>query len=189
MIDISQLTVIHVVWEGPLRLAEINNIKDGHDYGIYALYGTHAIFGPDALLYIGQANMGTFSGRLDSHFKKWGRWEPSDVNIYLGRIGGWEPITDDEWGVMVDRSEALTIYYTSPPYNSSRIKELPVQVPTIVINHKRCHRLPRYISNLHDLCEIEDIVFRLYGTAGNPPRPPSNAVEEEESLVGRLRQP
>jgi hypothetical protein len=183
MKDISKLTTIHIVWDGPFSLTELNDVDDRRDYGIYALYGTHAVLGPDALMYIGQANMNTFAGRLDWHFRDWGRWESSEVKVYLGRVGGWESITDEQWGRMVDQAESLTIFYTSPPYNSARIKTLRLHDPMIIVNHKRCHRIPRCISNLHDIFDIENPTFRLYGSDGQLPKPPPDAIQDEQSEI------
>ena len=121
MLQISGLRVIHCVWQGPFGLPEAISATSGDDYGIYAIYGVHAVHGANALLYIGQSNANPFAARLSFHNQEWVPWEPSAVIVHLGRIAGWEPLADDQWGVLIDDAEALLIFYSSPAYNSSRI--------------------------------------------------------------------
>ena len=47
-----------------------------NDYGLYQIYGTHPIFGENALLRIGQANAGTFFGRLRWYQAHWEQLTP-----------------------------------------------------------------------------------------------------------------
>jgi hypothetical protein len=186
MLDFPGLGVIHLLWDGPMSITDALRCKGEADFGLYALYGTHSIFGPGALLYIGQANARPFGVRLCEHQKGWTRWEPSDVTVYLGRVGGWKPVNGVEWGALIQRAEMLTIFYTSPPYNSQGIKELiGDDNPRLVINHNRRHRLPMCITNIPTLIDLEG-GFKSHGLGGPPPQPSPEAIEKEK---GETAQP
>ena len=69
-------TTIKIRWSGPFQPEEI--LKrfndggappqyDGHDYGLYQIYGTHILGGPNTLLYVGRAIQQTFSSRFSAH--------------------------------------------------------------------------------------------------------------------------
>ena len=178
MLQITGITVIHVIWEGPFSMTAALSRCLENDYGLYQIYGTHPVFGQDALLRIGQANGRTFFGSLPWYQGHWEQWEPDRYNVYLGRLGGWEPVDDNRWGVLIDNAEAITIFNVSPPYNSSRITSMNVKEPTLVLNHERRHRLPKCLSNLNELVDLHDGAFKLYGPPGHP-IPPPEAIKEE----------
>jgi hypothetical protein len=175
MIEIPGLRIIHVLWEGP---TPIESADANPGFGLYQLYGTHSIFGPDALLYIGQADANPISHRLSYHKQEWDRWEPSGFSVYVGRLAGWNEIDDTQWGSAIDSAEAVTIFKISPPYNSSRIRSLRPMEPTLVLNHGRRHRLPEAITNIRELVDIADSRFRIHGPSSRPV-PPAEAIEEE----------
>jgi hypothetical protein len=153
-------------WDGPYRLDEISRFKDGPDYGVYQIYGTHSVLGPDIPLYIGRAEKNSFSERIPAH-QEWIQWEPSMANIYIGRLVGTDEMTNArwaEWEEMIRRTEALLIYFCSPPYNSSGIKTLAEYPATIVFNFKRRHRLPLMVSNIYETAPFGDPNFRPYGS-------------------------
>src|SRR5699024_6467310 len=88
--------IIAIMWAGPYKMGEISSgFKDSSDYGIYQIYATHNVYGPDALLYIGKAQDNSFGERIPAH--KWTEWEASDVEVYLGRIAGFDEMTRDRW--------------------------------------------------------------------------------------------
>ncbi len=178
MLQSSKITVIHILWEGPFSIRTALDRRLENDYGLYQIYGTHPIFGQDALLYIGQANGRTFFGRLPWYEGHWEQREPDHYEVYLGRLGGWQPIDDSRWGTLIDNAEAIAVFNASPPYNRSRIGAMHVTEPTIVLNYERRHRLPKCLSNLDALQDIRDGVFKLYGPPARP-IPTSEATEEE----------
>ena len=102
MRTITDVTVVDLVWEGPLTLAEVEQNRLGAtDYGIYQIYGTHNS-GADQLLYIGQAAANKFGQRVP-WIHEWADWEPKSAEIYLGRLGSVQPISatlpaQEEWG-------------------------------------------------------------------------------------------
>lgn len=57
---------IHIEWEGPKLLSDINNLNDPkYDYGVYQIYGGHPVYGTNILLYIGKADKQTFGVRIN----------------------------------------------------------------------------------------------------------------------------
>ncbi len=114
-------------WEGPVSIEDVLSLTDDeHDYGLYQVYGYHVVFGPGALLYIGMARDQTFAARVRQHHVEWLR-EENDVRMRIGRISpedyehdpqGWK-----DWEKLVTDTEALLIYWHSPPYNSRNISE------------------------------------------------------------------
>jgi hypothetical protein len=151
---VNSVTVLDLVWTGPHLLADLVAFKGAQDYGVYQIYGTHGINGPDNLLYVGMAQDRSFSVRAPEG-KEWIPWEAERVSFYLGRLaaldGAPDP-SDDEWGRLIRVAEATLIYYCAPPYNSSGVKDSPVMrnlLPnSLVINHKCRHHLPLIVSNI-----------------------------------------
>jgi hypothetical protein len=168
----EELQIIHIVWDGPRTIEEAFVASTGDDYGVYQIYGLHDIGGPDTLLYIGQADAGTFAGRIMSHHQEWGRWNPNEIAIYFGRLAGLTPIANEEWGVLIDRAEAALIYKIGVPFNSARIKSLKYRdKPIVIINHGRRHRLPECISTLTEFTNTDD-QLKPFGPSGHPVPPP-----------------
>lgn len=127
---------IKVEWKGPFDLQAVTEKKndggaspnyEGIDYGLYQIYGTHILFGPDKLLYVGKTVENTFSDRFKEH-KEW-LLNERDIKIYLGRIyDSQRHSKKDNWRLWkedVEIAEKIIIYKYSPPYNSSNISEQP----------------------------------------------------------------
>jgi hypothetical protein len=156
--------LITIEWEGPFKLEEIiANYNEGKDYGLYQIYGTHNIFGPNSLLYLGKAEDQTFSIRIPAH-KEWIEWESAPAEIYLGRLGGIEPMTKDryaEWSSEIYMAERLLIYFSSPPYNSHNIQSYGDVSNVIVINYKKRNRLPIEVSTYYEDA-IKDSRWKVY---------------------------
>lgn len=144
--------IIEIDWDGPFTREKI--IKDytgPEDRGVYQIYGTHEVFGPDSLLYIGQTTQQYFSARMSQHYDWLDFWIPSEIKIYLGRLGGIEKITTSEWKKTIEKAERLLIFFASPPFNSQFIvggKSLDNIRATVIINFGKKHRLPLEVSTL-----------------------------------------
>jgi len=157
--EAKSIEAIEIVWDGPYDFEQaIKKSDQDEDYGVYQLYGTHLIFGSDAILYIGKARDRTFSVRLKEHKKYWVDWEASKLQIYLGRIGGLKPARAvkgewRDWETQIDRVERLLVYYCAPPYNSSGLNGFGKMKPTILMNYGVRHRLPFEVSTLYDCGE------------------------------------
>jgi hypothetical protein len=146
----QEVTIIEVEWEGPFdyKSARTNSSSIETDYGLYQIYGTHAIFGADSLLYIGKAENQKISNRLFQH-QGWLSKEFGKTEIYIGRIGGvTEPIGENEWSTEIDFSERLLIYNCAPPYNTSCLTDFGNIKDTLVLNYGQRHRLPFVVSTL-----------------------------------------
>ena len=114
------MRTVRVEWEGSLTIDEVLELGDpNRDFGLYQIYGCHVIFGDNSLLYIGETatKERTFSQRFVEH-AGWLK-EEKGVFIYVGRINK-EDYGADRQQVIKD-TEAFTIYWHSPPYNSSNI--------------------------------------------------------------------
>src|SRR5215471_8491732 len=109
MLNVSDIIVIHIVWEGPFMPCEAAKKNTDDDYGVYQIYGRHAVTGPDTLLYVGRANGKKLGNRIAAAENGWGRWEPKKLQVYLGYLAGLEPTTDKRWGELIDRAEAVLI--------------------------------------------------------------------------------
>jgi hypothetical protein len=141
----SKLTKIEIWWEGPYTKEEVKaKSKGGSSYGLYQIYGTHNISGPNTLLYIGKADRQNFFKRIKQH--NWIDWESSTADIYIGRLGGVKQVDDDEWGGQIDKAERLLIYFCAPPYNSSGLKKYGTIKDTVVLNFNKKNRLPLEVS-------------------------------------------
>ena len=146
------LDIVEICWSGPHSPEEVFTTMNGPaDYGLYACYGTHSIFGPDALLYIGKADQQRFFERVRQSVEGWMSGEASAVDVYLGRLGGTSTMTKDEesaWDERIRRVERLLIYSCQPPYNGTGLSKPPQLRPTLVLNHGRRHRLTHAATSL-----------------------------------------
>jgi hypothetical protein len=163
---LNDVAVIDVLWDGPFSIEKIaTEAHNPYDHGVYQIYGTHAVLGPDTLLYVGQAEAQNFGQRVPQGHTDWIDWEPGAVQVYIGRLAGTDRMTEScygEWAEMIGRAEALLIYFCSPPYNSSGIRRLRPFGPTLVLNFKRRHRLPLMVSNIYEMSPVTDPSFKPY---------------------------
>jgi hypothetical protein len=142
--------IIEIDWDGPFTLDEvIDKCIKSEDCGIYQVYGTHEVSGPDSLLYIGKTTQ-NFSARMRQEYDWLENWIPSEVKVYLGRLGGVEKIAETEWTSLIDKVERLLIFFASPPYNSQFItgRSLAFIGSVVILNFGRRHRLPTEVSTL-----------------------------------------
>ena len=177
----ESLDLIEIAWDGPLPVEDVvSRMHGGADYGIYQLYGTHNVLGPDALLYIGKAQGRPFGQRIREHRDEWVEWEPSVVEVYLGRLGSTVAMTKElwsEWEAKIAHAERLLIYFCAPPYNSSGLRSLPEMPATIVLNHKRRHRLPLEVSTLLATTKIDTPTWKVFGDDEPKPRATGDAPQ------------
>ena len=164
--NIGAIEIIEINWSGPFKVDNISeNYNKDYDYGIYQIYGTHNIYGASTLLYIGKAQSRTFSERFADH-KEWVEWEPASVDVYLGRLGGIDKMTESKWGLwdnQIERAEKLLIYHCAPSYNSQCLNGYGKMPLTIVLNYGKIMRLPFEVSNLEEFCSIEEPEWKEYG--------------------------
>lgn len=163
-----QLDVIEIRWDGPYSFKEAKEKLGPTDYGIYQIYGTHAITGPHTLLYIGQSCNRRFGKRLaEQEQSNMFFWVPGELSIYLGRLGSKPPIKDplsQQWANEIDRAERLLIYQCTPAYNSAGLnwpREMP---PTLLLNHWRRYRLPFAVTSLAATSQALTPGWDVYGT-------------------------
>lgn len=121
------MRTVRVKWEGPLSLDEVKELdNEDEDCGLYQIYGRHIIFGDDSLLYVGMTTS-TFRRRFIDGTEPHISWlvEEEGVSVYVGRIVEkdyeHDPPLWSDWENVLKDAEALTIYWHSPPYNSSNI--------------------------------------------------------------------
>jgi len=107
---------IHLFWEGPFSLKQLSKVgSDSSDFGIYQIYGYHALYGKDVLLYIGKANWQTFSKRLKQEYWDYSN-DPENIKIYFGRIAS-KSKDYESWETKIDLAEKLLIYAHNPAQN------------------------------------------------------------------------
>lgn len=57
--------IVHIQWEGLFPPSEARKFcEEATDYGVYQFYSSHAVYGKNALLYIGKASEQTFAKRI-----------------------------------------------------------------------------------------------------------------------------
>jgi hypothetical protein len=143
--------IIEIKWEGPFTLEDVKKLNSKTDYGLYQIYGTHNIFGPESLLYIGKSERRRFGLRFYEH-EDWIGSEYSEIKIFVGRLGDINnSITDNEWERQIDLAEKLLIYHCKPPYNSKNLNQYPQSEKNyIVLNFNKFNRLPLEVSTLRE---------------------------------------
>ncbi len=136
-------TTVHVVWEGPITVADVAALCGPADHGVYAIYGPHNVYGLSPLLYIGRANERTFGVRIPEH--RWAEFERSaEISIHVGRLA--HPPGQEAAGI--NDVEGLLIYAHGPAYNSSCIQDPP---PTGAVRHLRILNWGSYRSLLPEV--------------------------------------
>lgn len=145
-----ELLLIEIEWCGGYSLEKVYQLTNQKkDYGVYCIYGTHAVSGPDTLLYIGKACDQTFSTRFMQH-SDWLKVECDDPKIYIGRVGSNSlPYSNQEWTDKIVCAETLLIHYLSPPYNTSSIFEHPATPKALILNLHKRYRLPYCITSIY----------------------------------------
>lgn len=160
----NNLNKIEIWWQGPFTKEDLE--KDFADkktsYGLYQIYGTHNISGPNTLLYIGKASEQTFARRLKQH--DWTEFESSNTQFFIGQFGGLENVDDDEWGQQIDKAERLLIYFCAPPYNSQGLNDYGDIHDTIVLNYDKKNRLPLEVSTFYDDTDFWGDKWKEYKT-------------------------
>lgn len=121
------MTIIHVQWDGPFALDQLEEMNNGYDYGVYQVYGSHPIYGSDVLLYIGKAGQQTFRVRLQQELWQYNQ-DAGNIKYYLGRLAGERTPNDAQWEQQIDLVEALLIHSHWPAGNSHYIQGLGANV-------------------------------------------------------------
>jgi hypothetical protein len=123
-------TIYDVRWEGPFDWEQHGSVlRDQHV--LYAIYGTHPVYGPGSLLYIGRTER-VGGKRLNEH-DWWVKDESDKVCFYLGSIGEfkswahWDSIKEygPQDAKLVEAIETLLIHAHQPAYNSRGLQEPP----------------------------------------------------------------
>jgi hypothetical protein len=145
----SKQTIIEIWWHGPFKAEDIIEKFNNQDssYGLYQIYGTHNISGPNTLMYIGKACDQTFATRLNQH--DWITWEPSSIEFYIGQLGGIRNVDNEEWTRQINIAESLLIYFCAPPYNTQCLKGYGSIHDVIILNYDKKNRLPNEVSTYY----------------------------------------
>ena len=157
--------LIEIEWSGALSCEEMYHLRDPKkDFGLYCIYGNHAVSGPETLLYIGKACDQTFATRFLQH-SGWLNVECSDLKVYIGKIGSSNPqYSNQEWTSKIVYAENLLIHYLSPPYNTTCIYKHPTTPKTLILNLHKRNRLPYCITSVyydHDFYKHKEL-WKLY---------------------------
>ena len=115
---LNEVKIIEIEWEGPFSMSEIIEKKGETDFGLYMAFGPHRVYGENVLLYVGKAEQQTFATRIPQHGDWWGT-----ESIFLGRLGGSDIISMNEWDELIDYAESKFIQYCLPSWNSSKLND------------------------------------------------------------------
>ena len=143
-------SVCDAYWEGPFPWNERRKHTESH-HVLYALYGTHHLYGKGVLLYIGSTE-GDVADRLSQH-RWWVDEEYDPMTVKIASIGVHNSI--EEWSKAYDKMrdddhypkaepeivrgvEALLIYAHQPAYNTSSKVSLEAGRGLRVLNTGRC---------------------------------------------------
>lgn len=130
---INEPVIVHIQWAGPfswegkqksdrpLMHESVSNLNGPSDYGVYQVYGCHAIYGVDTLLYIGKASEQTFAVRLRQESDWVWHSDLQRLSVYVGRLSGWNGTPSNAvWEEHIDRAEKLLILAHRPAYNAQK---------------------------------------------------------------------
>jgi len=155
----EQTVVVH--WEGPFEWDECSK-HWGKGHVLYALYGSHHLYGRDVLLYLGRDDV---AHPIECH----GRWIENEYDAMkvrfasIGKFEGWaERDRIERYDPPADRSlvanvEALLIRAHQPAYNMMNKGALPNAGLRILNTGRMGHLLP----------EISSLYYATEGTSEN----------------------
>jgi hypothetical protein len=115
--------IYEIAWDGPFEWREgLKHCKTHHV--LYQLYGSHPLYGPDVLLYLGASHR-DIKRRLKTHEKEWIHEEWGDIRIRLGSVREfktWNAQNAKKGWIKHNRAviepiEGLLIYANQPAYN------------------------------------------------------------------------
>ena len=121
--------IYDIFWEGPYGWSK-RKVTPKRNHVLYAIFGTHYIYGSKTLLYIGRTRRAG-GKRLDEH-DWWVEDESDEVFFKLASIGkftNWEvrgkrPKYSPPSSEIIKRIESLLIYAHQPAYNSQNKQDL-----------------------------------------------------------------
>ncbi|MCP8687734.1 hypothetical protein [Marinobacterium sedimentorum] len=119
----TEENVYDVYWEGPFNYDDLRETESHEDLVLYAIYGTHPLYGRNVLLYIGITE-NLVTTRLSQH-SWWIDGEPDPCGVYMASIGkfeSWAKSQEFERYPKMDPAttriiESLLIYSHQPIYN------------------------------------------------------------------------
>ena len=134
--------LIHLDWQGPIPWKERDKLNDEvKDYGIYQIYGCHANYGVDTLLYIGKAEKQTFATRLKQETGWMFDQDRERLSIYVGRCYGWHGTPSVKvWEEQINLAEKLLILAHQPTYNSQKGSWRNPKLQHVHVLNWGCHR-------------------------------------------------
>jgi hypothetical protein len=167
--NINNVKIIEIEWEGPFTMEEISTKNGSNDFGLYMAYGHHRVYGENVLLYVGKAEQQKFSVRILQHLNDdwWGT-----ESIYLGRLGGAESsITFSEWDEQIDYTETKFIQYCLPSWNASKInsrKQYSFNEAIILNNGVKLNSIPRVLCDwIFNISSFKNNLWKAYNNEMN----------------------
>jgi len=148
MIKNKSLDIIEIEWDGPYHIKDLKGYEGQNANGLYQIYGTHEVHGPNTLLYIGETSRQGFDARLKQHEKEWLEVQATAVEIFIGRLISKTSVAPDEIKRLIKDSEQILIHFCNPIYNSRHVGEIGVQ-DMILLNFGYRNRLPFEVSTLY----------------------------------------
>lgn len=142
------MRLAHLDWTGPYSVEDVLEMTGDDDFGLYVISGRHVLFGLNSLLYIGRAVRVSFADRFQDH-TEWLK-EEMGIEIRVGRLRDGDYAENDrdvDWEQLVKDSEALSIYWHSPPYNSQCLNQYSGQALRIQNCGERGCLLPEVSSD------------------------------------------
>lgn len=143
-------------WEGPIDWKSVGDDPEHKEHVLYAIYGSHHLYGRDVLLYLGKTSAGIRS-RLRSH-ERWVADEYDSIRVRLASVGRFRGWADWEDGELYPRApvkvvngvETLLIHAHQPAYNSQSLGSLKQARGMRVLNTGRIGHLLPEVSYLYN---------------------------------------
>ncbi len=149
-----ELKVYHLMWEKYSWYDfDLEKFKEKKHKGVYQIYGTHHVYGPNSLLYIGQTQNQTFGDRLNpkqhwdfnvNHFTEFS-------SVYIGMLLDRDDSSKSKYEEIINDVESILINALCPAFNATNIKGLKEFSPKnefLVINWDNYGRMLPEVSTL-----------------------------------------
>jgi hypothetical protein len=166
--------IIHIQWSAPHTFDEASHFNKSNDYGIYQIYGGHPVYGSGVLLYIGRTTDQGFAVRgAFQHGEYSVNQDAGRLELYVGRLIGFETPTDEIWTEHIILAERLLIYAHRPAWNKQ--VELGILAEKLkrvhVLNWLQYRSLMPEVSGARWTEKFNDLQYCRYYEANNWGKP------------------
>ena len=126
-------TIIHIEWEGPYSLNQLDTLKDlRKDHGLYQYMGITRSTAPTCSFISARRTGGRLGSGSRNTIRRGIEEDRAHIEIYVGRLKGFMTTqSSDDWRNEINWAEKLLLYVHAPAYNPQHLMELNEEDPRV----------------------------------------------------------